>query len=115
MGPVSELDMVKQRPNCYLPIVNAFILGILNGLLFPTILARPTLVLSGPYKVPVAVNKDAGKDLATRHILLQREKFLCAHNNGAQQVIEDQSGWGYPVFNEVNRELRLNIRSDQIV
>lgn len=59
------------------------ILGILNGLLLSSILARSAPVVFRSNKIALFIYKNAGADLAPGYIFLQREKLLCSHNNGA--------------------------------
>lgn len=60
--------------------------GILDGLLFSSVLARPAIVFSRPHQVAVAFHQDAGTHLAAGHLLLQRQKLLRAHHHRAQQT-----------------------------
>ncbi|OWR55476.1 ionotropic GABA-aminobutyric acid receptor GRD, partial [Danaus plexippus plexippus] len=54
------------------------------GLLLQTILARHATFLPRPDSIPFPLDKDAGEDLAARHLLLQWETFIRSHHYRAK-------------------------------
>lgn len=66
--------------------------GLLDGLLLPAILARLTAQFLRSDKVTEPEHQDARENLATGHLLLQREAQLRSHDNGAEQTAQNNSG-----------------------
>lgn len=60
-----------------------FPLGLFDGLLLQTVLAWHAAVIPRSHPLFVPFYQDARKDLEARHLLLQRQTFLCTHYNGA--------------------------------
>jgi hypothetical protein len=83
--------------------------GLLYGLLLPAVLARLKAQFPGTDQEPESKHQDAGEDLASRHLLLQRQELLRAHHHSAEQTAEDHPGGRHLVLHAVSNSSRVSV------
>ena len=75
--------------------------GLLYGLLLQAVLARLKAQFLGTDQELESEHQDAGEDMASWHLFLQRQEQLCPHHHSAEQTTEDHAGGRHFVLHEV--------------